>query len=413
MAYLTNSHALIIGISDYHHLNRLSRAVTYDAQDFYEVLVDLTKCAFSPDNVELLVNELATRNALIEALVKLANRSDSASTVLLYFSGHAGQISSGEYAGEYLLPVDAKNDSQSVLAKTALPARQLTKAIHSIKARRLVLIFDCCHAAGLGQLKNPSKLEWKSGLTESYYNQLAVGAGRVVIASSRSEEVSWVLDGDRNSLFTRHLLDGLRGGATTTDGFIRIFDLYHFLQPRVTAEKANQHPIFKAEIESNFSIALAPSREVRQMSPTSLSNNNYLNDVFISYHDKDPDKTWARKVLLPALQDQGLKVIIDFRHFRLGSPKLVEMERAIIRSRYTLAIVTPAYMKSSFSELENLLADQLGLENGQRRLLLVLRKPCHPNLRLRARMWLDMTQDNEFNENLARLVYELQQPPEK
>ncbi len=40
---------------------------------------------------------------------------------------------------------------------------------------------------------------------------LAQGKGRVVIASSRPDELSWVLPGMRNSLFTHYILEVLRG----------------------------------------------------------------------------------------------------------------------------------------------------------------------------------------------------------
>ena len=51
------------------------------------------------------------------------------------------------------------------------------------------------------------------------------------------------------------------------------------------------------------------------------------------------------------------------------------------------------------------------LENSQRRLLAVMREYCKPRLGMRARMWLDMTEDDEFDDNVERFVYELKQPP--
>ena len=54
----------------------------------------------------------------------------------------------------------------------------------------------------------------------------------------------------------------------------------------------------------------------------------------------------------------------------------------------------------------------VGLEAGQRRLLAVMRKECTPRLGMRARMWLDMIDDDEFEDNVARLAYELRLPPD-
>jgi hypothetical protein len=135
-------------------------------------------------------------------------------------------------------------------------------------------------------------------------------------------------------------------------------------------------------------------------------------DVFISYRQKEPDRSWVRRTLLPRLEADGLKVCIDFRDFHLGAPIIKEMQRAVLESRYSLAVLTPEYLASNFTDFENVLAQHLGLEKGQRRLLAVMREPCDPELRIAARLWLDMTDDGEFETAVARLVGELRQPAE-
>jgi hypothetical protein len=222
-----------------------------------------------------------------------------------------------------------------------------------------------------------------------------------------------VLPGASNSLFTHHLLEGLRGGAPGPGGVIRIFDLFHYIQPRVTNDRGDQHPIFKAELEENFAIALYLGGKAPAPIPATAPDDGFEYDVFISYRQHEPEKTWVRKSLRPVLESAGLKACIDHRDFRLGSPLVLEIERAVVRSRYTLAVLTPEYLNSNFTELENVMAEHLGLENGQRRLLSILREPCKPRLDMRARLWLDMTDDSDSDENIQRLVYELRQPPAK
>jgi hypothetical protein len=53
-------------------------------------------------------------------------------------------------------------------------------------------------------------------------------------------------------------------------------------------------------------------------------------DVFISYSHADKD--WVRGELLKSLEDQGLRVCIDFRDFRPGASKIKEIERAVLAS---------------------------------------------------------------------------------
>jgi TIR domain len=134
-------------------------------------------------------------------------------------------------------------------------------------------------------------------------------------------------------------------------------------------------------------------------------------DVFISYRHQEPVKTWVREVLERRLADDGLRVCIDYRSFRLGVPLVLAMAEAVEQSRYTLAVLSPAYLDGNFTELENVLAEHLGLERSQRRLLAVKREPCDPPLRMRARLWLDMLDDGELDVQLDRLVQELRRDP--
>jgi hypothetical protein len=68
-----------------------------------------------------------------------------------------------------------------------------------------------------------------------------------------------VLSGARNSVFTRHLLEALRGEVKTAgDGFIRVFDVFQHVSAAVPASTFDrQHPIFKAnDMETNFPVSL-------------------------------------------------------------------------------------------------------------------------------------------------------------
>lgn len=141
------------------------------------------------------------------------------------------------------------------------------------------------------------------------------------------------------------------------------------------------------------------------------TSSGFIYDAFVSYRQQEPDKTWVREDLVPRLEADGLRICIDYRDFRLGTPLIKEMVRAVEQSRYTIAILSPAYLASNFTELENILAEHLGLEKSQRRLLAVMRERCTPRLSISARLWLDMTDDNEFDMMIAKLINEIRQNP--
>lgn len=414
MSSMDNAHALVIGIANYQSLDitPLPESVTKDAQDMYNLLINPNTCAYPSDNVKLLLDGEATQATIRQELEKLAQQTNEHSIVFFYISSHGGRIRSGEYAGSYLLPVDTKDLLGASLNQTAISGEEFTEALSKIPARKAVVVFDCCHAAGIGELKGDEAGDFKKGLPESYYQTLQSGRGRAILASSRETEYSTVMPGAENSLFTQHLLAGLQGGALGSGGVIRILDLFNYLQPKVTADQPGQHPILKVEIEENFPVALYLGGKAPMQPPPKPLEDEYVYDVFVSYRQQQPDKDWVRKTLKPRLEEQGLRICIDYRDFRLGAPMVKEMERAVIESRYTLAVVSPAYLTSNYTDLENVLAQHLGLEKSQHRLITLLREDCTPRLGMRSSVMLDMTYDEEFDMNMARLIHQLRQSPD-
>jgi hypothetical protein len=416
MSIIENAHALIVGIADYHHITRLSPTVVNDARDVHDLLIAPEFCAYPRQHVRLLLNAEASQTNLRRALAELSQQTDDQAIVFIFFSGHGGRIAAGPNAGDFLLPVDVRLDTSisppRIVGDSAISGAEFTAALRAIAARKVVVIFDCCHAGGIGQPKGEVAPALQTGLAEAYYEQLAQGRGRVILASSRSTEYSYVLPGASNSLFTHHLLAALRGAAPSPGGLLRVFDLFNYVQPRVTQDHPDQHPIFKAELEENFAVALGVGGKGSASAYLPPADDPFEYDVFVSYRQQEPDKTWVRKTLLPHLKGEGLRVCVDYQSFRLGAPLVLEMARAVEHSRYTLAVLSPVYLASSFTDLESVLAEHLGLERSQRRLLAVLREDCVPRLGIRARMWLDMTEDDEFDDNMARLIYELRQAPD-
>ncbi len=76
-------------------------------------------------------------------------------------------------------------------------------------------------------------------------------------------------------------------------------------------------------------------------------------DVFISYSHKDEE--WVVDTLLSALENAGLKVCIDFRDFVPGKPSRHNMRDACKESKYTVLVMTPAWMASEWTSFEGLL----------------------------------------------------------
>jgi hypothetical protein len=154
----------------------------------------------------------------------------------------------------------------------------------AIQAKRLVVLLDACHAAGAAQLKtSQATATFKAGLDDKTYAALGRGVGRVVIASSRADELSCVLPGMKNSLFTAYLLEALAGAAASEDeDCVRVLDVFHHISENVPL-RATQHPILKAQdVENNFPIALSPRTKRAQVSPAQDSKRGPAHNGYVS-----------------------------------------------------------------------------------------------------------------------------------
>jgi hypothetical protein len=249
----THGHALVMGVAEYARATSLPASVRCDALALARRLRDPMACGYPPCNVTQLLDSDVTGAGMRAALGALAQRAGLGDTAVVYFSGH-GAHNPGEAGRQYLLPYDCDPDD---LPGTALAGDEMTALLEEIQAERLLVLFDSCHSGGVGDPKGPL-LHLARGLDEGYYEALAQGKGRVVMASSRPDELSWTLPGMPNSLFTHYVLEALAGKAATLgDGYVRVFDVFRHVAARVP-KRAAQHPVFKATaLEEDFPIALA------------------------------------------------------------------------------------------------------------------------------------------------------------
>ena len=246
-------HALVIGVANYPQVNSLPEMVLDDARDLRTLLTEPAACGYPGDQVRQLLDREATGDGIRAALRDLSARTGPDDTAVVFFSGHGAYDPQGGDTRQYILPYDC---DPANLSDTAIAGDEMTTLLRDIRAGRLLVLFDSCHSGGAGDPKGQMP-QLKTGLGEDYYRGLAQGKGRVVIASSRPDEVSWTLHGGKNSLFTHYLLEALRGkGKTLGDGYVRVFDVFRHVADRVPAQ-ASQHPIFKATaMEEDFPIAL-------------------------------------------------------------------------------------------------------------------------------------------------------------
>jgi hypothetical protein len=138
--------------------------------------------------------------------------------------------------------------------------------------------------------------------------------------------------------------------------------------------------------------------------------DGFFYDVFLSYRRREPDNSWVQNVLRPRLKSAGLRVCLDVVDFDLGGLIVMEMERAVQLSRYTVAVLSPDYLEGSYTDMESILSRHMGLELAQHRFLSLLRRPCKPPLGARRHPLIDMTRDSDFEIAVASLIDMLNKP---
>ena len=217
-----------------------------DAAAVADLLRDPGRCAYPPGQVRLLTGTEARRDAVLSALDWLAGAAGPEATAVVYFSGHG--METPDY---FLLPYGyALTD----LTGTALPGALFTEKLRAIRAGKLMVLLDCCHAGGQAEAKGWPGV--KSPLPAAVVAELARSRGRVVIASSRKDETSWT--GQPYSVFTAAVLEALAGyGAFEMDGYARVLDLALWVGRKVPERTQDrQHPIVKVSgLEDNFALA--------------------------------------------------------------------------------------------------------------------------------------------------------------
>jgi hypothetical protein len=97
-------------------------------------------------------------------------------------------------------------------------------------------------------------------------------------------------------------------------------------------------------------------------------------DVFLSYRHDGADRAFARQ-LLDTLEAAGYRVAIDERDFPANASFLLEMERCVRQSRFTVAVISSRYLDSDNCQEEAIICKVLDMGDRKRRLIPLVIEP--------------------------------------
>jgi uncharacterized caspase-like protein len=220
---------LAIGVS--RHQNPDWNTLQYaddDAVAFADTFVKQQGRQYESVEKRVLTNQDATVQNVKFAQRELKDTAAETDVAVVFVAGH-GIEQGGDY---YFLCHDTK---ETDLENTALPWRDFANVLREVRAKRVLLLVDTCHAGFV--------TGWRT--TDQLIDRLNRKAGVLVFAASRGEEISWENPDWKHGAFTKALVEGLEGQADMQpqDGQVTLQELKDFVIPRVEElTDHQQHP---------------------------------------------------------------------------------------------------------------------------------------------------------------------------
>lgn len=208
----------------------------------------------------LVANEQATRSRIREALSNFIIRPGPEDLLLIFLASHG---SPDPFAPQklYFVTHDTQVDR---MADTTLAMKDVETLLQqSLRAKRLVLLIDTCHSAGLTE--TPRAIRQPNNLISLYAERLLYASeGRAVMTSSDVNETAFEGQkwGGGHGVFSHFVLEGLRGKADSDeDKVVTVGELFRFVRQRVRLEiQFRQNPRILTSTNENVVLAAVPER---------------------------------------------------------------------------------------------------------------------------------------------------------
>jgi WD40 repeat protein len=195
---------LTIGVSRYRGPNWNLGFARDDAQALSEFFTNRAQKLFAKVDVNVLVDEQATRANILEAVASIGQRSRPEDVVLIYFAGHGLSIEQTYY----LLPHEMRDETSLAndVRQFGVSDRLLLDSLRKIKALKRVLILDACGAAAATALEILAR---GPAAERAALEMLARAEGIFIIAASTPQQEALEIPELGHGVLTYAILRGL------------------------------------------------------------------------------------------------------------------------------------------------------------------------------------------------------------
>jgi Caspase domain len=239
------SRALVIGINKYETASPLSYAVS-DAVSIRDLLV--SDFGFPDSEVTLLIDEAATRRAVLKAFLRFANDDIGLDDrLVVFFAGHGHTRTGSRGEIGYLVPHDADMTDFS----TFIRWDELTRNADLIRAKHVLFIMDACYG-GLALVRTAG-----AGSTR-FLKDMMLRTSRQVLTAGKADEVVSDSGGPipSHSVFTGHLIEALQGKAATPDGVLTASAVMSYVYAKVASDKNSQQTPHYGHVDGDGDMVL-------------------------------------------------------------------------------------------------------------------------------------------------------------
>ncbi|MBK8903653.1 MAG: caspase family protein [Anaerolineaceae bacterium] len=222
------------------------------ANDAKDILEALKKGGFDEDRTRLLTEDFGespTRDNVLVALKAIADATEPDDLLLFYYSGH-GDIFKGE---SFLV---ARNGRHLILRDTAISVTRIKEIMQEASARAKVVVLDACHSGA--NIGNKSSRRMSNEFIEHVFEH---AEGLAILASCQQGQLSYEWPKQNRSVFTKYLLDALKGEADIDDkGAVTVQDAHRFVvnKVRIWAAQRNvsQTPTLQYSVSGDIILSI-------------------------------------------------------------------------------------------------------------------------------------------------------------
>ena len=219
-----NTVAVVIGIEKYEKVVS-SPYSNLDAKYFSQYLKKVARS----NNIITLVDEKATRNESISALVKhLKSKVKKDETdVYIFFSGH------GLAANEKDLYLMAKDSDSDLLEFTALNRKEIIKIVAGFKPKSVTMFLDTCYS-GVSR-KGEQLVASARPIRVKVTDDLDIPNNFNIFSASQASQISSSMKKAKQGIFSYYLMKGMEGNADSNkDRNITNKEMHNYLQNKVS-----------------------------------------------------------------------------------------------------------------------------------------------------------------------------------